>query len=166
MGGTDLNVTYLLQGNPLTRGFSLLHNNALQFKTHHFLGWFPKSVTPLDGEKIEINPKNIIGDTLDIKKSGVICGEIDFSKAAYAQISLNRLDGETDVFRLDAIGFQQEYVLHSQGQSPILKIKYSLNPIKLDNKYWVEELDPSIPKPALRELMLYCGEILFRNPMI
>lgn len=159
-------MAYLLRGNPLTRGFSLLHNNSVQFTTRHYLGWFPSSRTLLNGETIKIVPKNIVGDKLNIKKSDLVCGEIDFHKAAYSQISLNRFDGETDRFRLDAIGFQQEYILHRHGQSPILKIKFDLSPIKLDNKYWVEGLDTSMSNSAMNELMLYCGEILFRSPMI
>lgn len=153
---------YVLKGNILVRGFSLVKDNSVCFRTRHRFGAMPGSTVTIRGDRLSVKRNNLLGDKWDVFKGDAHVGRLDFSNYLYSSIALNRHDGIVDVFKLEQQGYAELYILSKSG-TPIMSFDLSLNPFYLEDRYKVSIVSDAFPDDVLEELMFYVGEMLFRK---
>jgi hypothetical protein len=153
---------YLLDGNLLGRGFSLSKAKQIRFRTKHKFGVMPASTVLIHGAHRSVKPHNLLGDKWDIFDGDDRLGQLDMSNYLYHSISLKRIDGRNDVFKLEQQGYAAHYIL-SKSDAQIMSFDLSLNPFHLQDRYKINVFPNTFSASALEELMFYVGEILYRK---
>jgi hypothetical protein len=143
------------------RGFKLERSGRVVFQTSHPFGILPSSSATLGDDTFKFSLANLVGDKLNIRKNGHRIGQLDFSHYQYSSFTLHRDNGGVDEFRIDEHGYSYIYSL-SQSGAEIIRLKGSLNPFLVDNKFEIDVVAHIYGGDVLHELMLYTGEILYR----
>ena len=77
-------------------------------------------------------------------------------------ITLYRLDGAKDFFKLNAVVLSH-YTLSTVNEKSLLKFQHMLSRVFFFNEFKVEVLSDLYPNKILEELMFYVGEVLYKR---
>lgn len=153
---------YTLRANFIESGFKLYRDGNKVFKTSHRFGFLPSSWTKLGPNNIAIKLQNFHEGRFDIIKDGETIGGIVIEHYRAGYINLLRPNGRADLFKLSEDAFTRNYVL-SQSSTHIMRFITPLVTLDPFEPHRVELLSRDFTPLTLEELMLYCGEILFRR---
>ncbi len=123
-----------------------------------YTNWFSeKAYTTLNGNQIEIKPKNIWTSKVDILKNGQIIGDITFSLKGYMVIRVAHAPKEESNYVLKNKGILKlRFELFDEGNTHQLTMNSLNNWSKLNYDYTIKTEDYTSTLP-LEELAVYCG---------
>ena len=150
---------YVLKPNKKGRGFRLLHKKQQVFETTHLYNAPPVSSVTIETDEIEIRH---FKETSEIFKNGKKIGAITYKKKNDILITLYRLDGGKDFFKLNAVVLSH-YTLSTVNEKSLLKFQHMLSRVFFFNEFKVEVLSDLYPNEILEELMFYAGEVLYKR---
>lgn len=150
---------YVLKPNRKGRGFRLYYKRHLVFQTTNSHDVTQPSSVRIDSEEIEIEHNE---QTSEIFKNGQKIGIVTYKTDADFVITLYRLDGAKDFFKLQSTALSH-YTLSALDEKPLLKFNHMLSRLFFFNEFKVEILSDLYPSEILEELMFYAGEIIYKR---
>ncbi|MDT0555046.1 aminotransferase [Patiriisocius hiemis] len=137
--------------------FKLTENNQ-EICELVYTNWFSeKAKTDLDGNKIEIKPKNIWTSKVDIYKNNTNIGDITFNLKGQMIIRLEKPDGtECNYVLKNKAKWKLKFEVYNESDT----LQFSLNSVnkwtKLNYDYDIEIADFN-SEFDIKELLVYCG---------
>lgn len=150
---------YVLKPNRKARGFRLMHKRQQIFQTINSDDVTQPSSVLIDSDTIEMRHHE---ETSEIFKNGNKIGIVSSKNETDYIITLYRLDGSKDFFKLSTVVFSH-YTLSSVDEDPLLKFNQMASRLFFFNDFKVEVLSDLYPPELLEELMFYAGEIIYKR---
>lgn len=150
---------YVLKPNRKGRGFRLMHKRHQIFQTTNSDDVTEPSSLIIDSDAIEMRHYE---EASEIFKNGNKIGVVSSKNETDYIITLYRLDGAKDFFKLSSVVFSH-HTLTSVDEDPLLKFNQMASRLFFFNDFKVEVLSDLYPAELLEELMFYAGEVIYKR---